>query len=212
MATTWAELMTTLRSWLGDTTAKYPDSKLFPYAQTAIRDLSLRLPRTSRATLAFTNKEAAMPTDWIGSLALRVFYGSTELRQSDAVTPTSGFYTIVDGALVLYNDFSAVDIMYQGGYDVPATMPVAPVPETDPPTVLPNVSVPDVDLECIYWFVTSMVFGEIAGKDSALQRWDEKGKRDDSPLIPEHRWRMMRYHDAVDIRRMTRSASALRKR
>lgn len=198
---TWADLLAACRSWLGDTTGKYADAKLFGYAQTAIRDMSLRLPNVARATLALTNRAALMPADWIGSNAMRVFYGSIELRQSESVRPSSGFYCLSEGALAVASDYASLDVLYQAGYEVPAAY------DADE-----EVSVPEADWEPILWFVTALVFGEVAGKDAALQRWDEKGKRDDSPLIPEHRWRMIRYHDAVDIRRMARSAGTLRKR
>ena len=54
------------------------------------------------------------------------------------------------------------------------------------------------DEDLIYAHTMATAWQRIGGNDAALSRWDENGKRDDSPLIPQYVRMWARYRQLVD--------------
>lgn len=66
-----------------------------------------------------------------------------------------------------------------------------PFPATD------DTMVPLEDDDLIYIWAMHLAWLKIGGQDASLQRWDQQGKRDDSPIIPHYVMLERQYHKMV---------------
>ncbi len=193
---TWARLFGQLRFWIGDDAEekKWSDAQLLDCCQLAINDYSLRLPKIATAQVAIADKAGTMPSDWLRTKALLVEDDTAALQPGTNASPGLESY-VLKGNTIEVGDSSitSLDLTYQARYAVPDTY------DGDA-----EVDVPLEDWECVLWLASAFLLSRDSFSDSSLQRWDDQGKRDDSPILPEHRWRILRYLDAVDVRRTQR--------
>lgn len=56
-------------------------------------------------------------------------------------------------------------------------------------------TIPDDDEELLALYTTAKAWARVSGQDAGLSRWDETGRRDDSPILPKERslFRAYRY-------------------
>ena len=191
---TWASFTAELRTWLADSGAqKFTEAELYGYCRRATIDLSLRLPKIVVDAVSVAGGVASMPEDWLGTPSLIVAVDSTVLKPARTLPVAAGSWLLIGGTLSIGTVKTAATLTYEARYECPE--------EYDADE---EVDVPDVDQECIFWYASGLAIGREAGEDSSLSRWSDK-KRDDSPLLPEHRWRFLRYLDCVNLRRTTRA-------
>jgi len=65
----------------------------------------------------------------------------------------------------------------------------------DPDDLTVPTTVPDDDEELLALYCTAKAWARVSGQDAGLSRWDETGRRDDSPILPKERglFRAYRY-------------------
>lgn len=65
-------------------------------------------------------------------------------------------------------------------------------------------TVPDSDIECLFWYVTSLMMMKLEAGDSALRQWaddeDLGSSRDDSPPRRSAMYRMRQYQETIRAR------------
>lgn len=150
----------------------------------AIEDLSWQRPGYQRDHLG----EKRMPP------------GSTE---GISLTGTGKGYRLWGNELWLEDEPSARDanydiiIWYRALHDQPPT----PVGAT---TWTFDFTVPDADMELMFWYVTSMMMGKLEADDSFLRQYADREDlgiyRDDNPARKSATYRMKRYDDGIAIR------------
>lgn len=221
MATTWESYRNDIRLELKDLSAtKWVDEELRLYYNSAMKNYSQYFPQQKYHdyTPVADTREYALPTDimspvsdaivsleypentWVAPLPAPAFKPGTHrevynwLKES-LYTGAGGLQYYAWGpSLFLTADPAFVDtdevfqLRYFGIHDM-VSLP------------LDELSIPLIDEELIMWYVTAKAYQRISGQDANLQRWDERGRRNDSPLIPEHRWRMEMYQEGVRMRR-----------
>jgi hypothetical protein len=206
-----------------DDVPRWPTAELVVYANDAVRDYSKYFPRVARTELLATSTagpdggyEVALdravgritrvgyqqqgrldwiqerpqkPGDMVGGSSLGRFgryrggyagapayelsgpAGSEDLAVSLRLNfaPANGTYLVVDYT-------TAHDLFDAAFLDVPTT-------------------IPDDDEELLALYTTAKAWARVSGQDAGLSRWDETGRRDDSPILPKERtlFRAYRY-------------------
>lgn len=220
MATTWESYRNDIRLELKDPNAtKWSDEELKLYYNSAMKNFSQYFPqeKTNDYTPVAETREYALPTDimspvsdaivsleypenhWVDRLPAPAFkpgsYREVYNWLNESVYIGAGMhYYPWGGSLFLTADpeFLDTDEVFQLRYFGIHDLMSLPADE---------LSIDLVDEELIMWYVTAKAYQRISGQDANLQRWDERGRRNDSPLIPEHQWRMKMYHEGIRQRR-----------
>lgn len=220
MATTWESYRGDIRLELKDPNAtKWGDDELRLYYNSAMKNYSQYFPqqKTNDYTPVANTRTYDLPTDimspvsdaivsleypenhWVAPLMAPSFKPGTYREVynwlNESVYIGAGLrYYAWGSSLFLTTDpeFLDADEVFQLRYFGIHDLVSIPTDE---------LSIPLVDEELIIWYVTAKAYQRISGQDANLQRWDERGRRNDSPLIPEHVWRMQMYQEGIRQRR-----------
>lgn len=197
---TWKQLLADIRSDLQDTGDKYrfADTTLYLYAKDAIRDYSQWFPRRMDQVGLFldpTGTYFPLPADYIEDIFAeapkdRFLERRQEhpgLRYMQYLKP---FYYWTEGGNLYLDCKTYTDELLFTYY---ATHPV-PASETDEDFAL---TIPDLDLELIRIYVKAKALGQTRSRQANLDRFKNRGARDDNPLQPEYEDLMSEYDRKV---------------
>jgi hypothetical protein len=182
---TQAQLVASLRRRLNDPESKrWTDLELVDYLDEAVNKYSKEFPRLREVT--FTpdgiSNRYDVPEDlldqWIHNIWIilpsgrkyEVPGGILRLREPERS------FEVVGQELVL--NFvpppdNIIMMRYSALYSVPTEG---------------NSLLPKEDENLVFIWAEHLAWRKIAGQDASLSRWTDDRKRDDSPLIPQHRW------------------------
>jgi hypothetical protein len=202
--TTWAELLSDIRSDLQDTNATSPrwsDGEIYVNVKDAIRDYSLWFPRQlDRVEIVAADGGYALPTDFIAAThvenPLDTYLEKRGRRPGVRyrLSFSPKYYTIIAGTIKTSNVPADGEILYLS-YDA-----VHPVPASAEDITF-DLTVPDIDIELIRLFVRGRLFTKMRGKQASLDRFKVGGgKRDDNPISDEVEDLMRDYRDAIATR------------
>lgn len=205
----WSALRSLCRSALNDTSSspKWSDAELLAYAQLGMRDISRHLPihKKQAITTVANQKNYTLATDRVGDILLVEHPDGVFLETIDYKPGTSryfprlpgylikGYVTVGDGWYVLDNilwltqdpDTSDdITVWYSAQRDIMAL-------DAD------VVDLWDNDVEILVSFVLWKAYVRVAGQDSLLSRWKDKGRRDDNPLKPVWELHKDRYEELI---------------
>jgi hypothetical protein len=183
---TWDELLADIRADLQDTGSapRWSTKMLFLYAKDAVRDYSTWFPaRTDRFEILPVDGKHPLPVDYVEDITIECPVNTYLERRTNRPgvkyprTEKPLSYFISGGSIYLSSPTNeAVYLTYF------ATHPV-PVSEDD---LTFQFTVPLADVELIRLYVKAKVFGQMRGRQSALDRFKVgTGSRDDNPLNPE---------------------------
>jgi hypothetical protein len=184
--TTWAELLSDARNDLMDTgaTPRWSNEVLYLYTKDGIRDYSLWFPKRIDRLEVFPSGDAyPLPVNYIQDIHVECpkdkYLERREVRPgSRRPTRTSvTSYYLQGGSLYLNSPLpdTPIYLTYFATHPVPAS-------KDDDDFVL---TVPDADIELLRLFLRAKTYGQMRGKQAALDRFKPAGKRDDNPLEPE---------------------------
>ena len=183
--TTWAQLLSDIRSDLQDVSAnpRYPDTLLFLYAKDAILDYSQWLPRRlDRVEIQPVGEAYPLPVDFLDDILVE--YPLDHMLERRQERPGYKYrtslkpnrYYLEGGNLYLNGPASdPVYLTYHATHSLPAS-------EADQTFLL---TIPDKDLELIRLYAKAKAYGQTRGRQANLDRFKQKGVRDDNPIQPE---------------------------
>jgi hypothetical protein len=201
LMTTLSDLRTKVRAFLkDDTTQKVDDTEMNDYIADAVMDYSRHFPRNLVATIAAA-ATIDVPVDALpGHVVDMVEVGSdiwTEVTFGK-VRPTTGNYWYWRGDQIAFvvTPASSVILHYRGIYDIPSS-------DTD------TITVPRSDEELLKIYVAAKYHQKVGTVAAKLDRFREKGTRDDNPLVTMYEVLMAEYHDKI-AERMRRGTVRMR--
>lgn len=225
--TTWGEYKTRIRGQLGDSDEPYywsPD-ELRWYADAGFDDYSRHFPLQDDIEIAVVSgqKAYALPSDILTPAERHVAsveYPSGRYLQPLKFKPgdvrlysQSGLWKETEGVGLAYYIWGST--LYLTRNPTELTDPLAVMYLAHHAHIVDDdteLTIPDVDLPLLMWFITATAMARVAAQDARLSRWKEEGSRSDSPLIPEHQWRMQQYHNGIAQRSKPRPRKLYRRR
>lgn len=195
--TTKSQFLEQVRLRLDDVTedddGRWSDTELNAYLVTATYEYSKTFPRIREQEFEADGIETRYdaPTDLIDDQIQKVTLNDP-LRGYEEEIPhkslrrrgSTRYYECVDDTIIFaFPPNGDVIVRYAALHTMPDSG---------------NSSVPMEDEDLIYAHTMATAWQRIGGNDAALSRWDENGKRDDSPLIPQYVRMWARYRQLVD--------------
>jgi hypothetical protein len=206
---------------LSDETAIWQIVDVIAATNAAIRDYSQNLPRERSATLTVVagQREYDLPEDILSPPATaivalywqRVGYERDYLKLVDmqsgrteriSVSGTGKGFSIWGDQLILEDAPVSSDaeypiyLRYRGLH--------ALVPSDDDDRELFTFSIPEADMNLIYWYAGSLLMAKLEADDSYLRQYagrEDLGiRRDDSPVLKSADWRMKQYQEGMRLR------------
>ena len=208
-----------------DDAPRWPTEELIVYANDGVRDYSKYFPRVARTEVLTTGTVGPaggyeLSLGQAVGRVVRVGYqqqGRLDYLQERPQKPGD----MVGGSAVL----SFGGSFRRGGYagvpsyelsgpagseDLPVSLRLNFVPKSGTAMVIDYTTahdlfdaadlgipttIPDDDEELIALYTTAKAWARVSGQDAGLSRWDETGRRDDSPILPKERglFRAYRY-------------------
>jgi hypothetical protein len=185
MMSTWASLLSDLRTDLKDTGAapRFSNAALFVYAKDAIRDYSFHFPSlVARRELVKENGSFLLPSNFLRDV--EVEYPIDNYLQKRMESPGTRYfskkeptlYHLSGNRLLLNGPADEVFLTYHALYDVPAAHD----------NLTFELGIPLLDEELIRLYVKAKALETVRSQTSNLDRFKiGNGSRDDNPLEPE---------------------------
>ena len=210
--TTLTVLVANARLFLKDAT-KVTDDELISYAGDAVVAYSYDFPKTKVAAVTPAANLITIPTDALPTntvIALEAggeMWPEIPMHEMGGVFPTTGkqWYWYGEQLKLATTPSSTVYLHYSAI----RTIPVAYVPEVLVPPAVHDplypaeaaIDVPRADEEMIVLYMAVKFHQKIGTVAAKLDRFREKGSRDDNPMVFMHETLMRRYYQMVAERR-----------
>src|SRR5262245_28463591 len=190
------EYLASLRPRLDDDPAagddpRQSDAELTGYLLDAVKEYSGAFPRereqefTADGTTARYDLPADIVDDLVHEVSCLAAGRVVDVPVRLARNRSSRWYEIRAGHLVFGwkpVDGTVIRVLYDGAHVLPETG---------------DCTVPAQDVELVFTYAMYLAVRRVSGNDANLQRWDEAGRRDDNPLIPQYRLLLDRYTQLV---------------
>jgi hypothetical protein len=205
--TTLLDLRTKVRNFIKDTGAaqKATDDELDDYLTYALNDYSTHFPQqrvfeVDPPTATVSIPTAAVPGEnSVEAVEVAGAIWTYWKVEEGASLPTSGKYWYWRGGSITLPSVpsSAVSVWYRG---------IHPFPSGDDV----DFTVPDADQELLVTYAAALFHEKVGTVSAKLDRFRERGERDDNPLVLMHEVLMRRY-DKLVADRMPRGSVRLRR-
>jgi hypothetical protein len=197
--TTWTEFLAEIRADLKDdgATPRFSDKMLYVYTKDAVRDYSIWFPRRLDAVvLSPVGASYPLPANFISEIHVETAVGSFLERRAER--PGTRFpnrkqpiyYFIQGGNLyvvcpTVVSPLADIKLTYLATHAIPVSETDVADPDATPPYPGFTFTIPDADIELIRLYVKAQLYIQMRTRQSALDRFKERGSRDDNPLQPE---------------------------
>jgi len=192
---TLAELVEKARNFVKDTGSKVTDTELVDYASYALADYSFNFPRklvaSGELTATQSKPEDALPGPSIDLIEVDdEVFTFAEFGQF----PTSGSFWYWRGETIYLTATPATSVYlhYRGAY----LLPDDPITgdEVEDET---DLGVPVQDEELLVIYMAAKFHQKVGTVAAKLDRFKERGERDDNPLVLMHDVLMRQYREKV---------------
>jgi hypothetical protein len=200
--TTVAEFVTKTRNFLKDQ-RQVTDEEIIVFLGDAIADYSYHFPRGKVATVTPTGGVIALPADSVQDIVDGIEVDGTlwseYTPEPGKALPTSGncWYRYGDSIKLAAVPAGAVNLHYRAMYPIPVSAGE-------------EIEVPRVDDELLVIYAAAKFHQKIGTVTAKLDRFREKGERDENPLIFMHDVLIRQYEQKVADRKR-RGAVRLRR-
>lgn len=202
--TTRGQMRESVRNFLKDTTTKKAsDAELDDYLDFALADYSYHFPR--KLVAEYTNLQLLTPpTDMVPNGVEAVEVDDSLWPQVTLGSTKQGWFWYGEN-IKLSRTASVARVHYRGlhafivpeGFTVPLDGDGHPIGELKDYGVL---TVPKADEELLQLYAAAKFHQKVGTIAAKLDRFREKGERDDNPLIMMHDVLMWQYHQKIDDR------------
>ena len=198
--TTLAEMRAKVRNFIRDTNLdetrrKVTDDELDDYLGYALSDYSLHFPRQSLLEVDPPTATVSAPLDSVpGENSVDLVQVGADIWtpwkvQEGESLPTSGKYWYWRGGEIAFasTPADAISVWYRGTYPFPAG-------------VDDSFTIPTADEELLVLYAAAKFHQKMGTVAAKLDRFKERGERDDSPLVLMHDLLMREYNAKVSDR------------
>jgi hypothetical protein len=200
-------MRTKVRNFTKDTNAtpKMSNEELDDYIAYALADYSRHFPRQMLLVVDPPTATASLPDDAVpdensvdGVEVSSVLWSQWKVQEGQPL-PVSGKYWYWRGGVITFpaTPSGAITVWYRGLHP----MPVEVVEDEEPAEgAIVDFTVPVTDQELIVTYSTAKFHEKMGTVAAKLDRFKERGERDDNPLVLMHEVLFRRYHDMVGER------------